>query len=192
MTLSCASSCRARESNDASANLIEFDGFEQCLEIAFAETLVSLALDYFEEDGADHVGREDLQQDTLVAGTAAVDENSPAAQLLDIFVMSGHTRIDAFVIGLGRVLERHTASAQHVDGAVDLVSGERDVLNSFAAVFTQVFLDLRFVVLRFVDGDADLATGAGERARDEPGLLAFDVESLRANSMFVCNAVSGV
>ena len=43
-------------------------------------------------------------------------------------------------------------------------------------IFAQVFLDLRFVVLRLVDRDADLAAGAGQRAREQAGLLAFDVE----------------
>ena len=92
------------------------------------------------------------------------------------FAVPGDARVDAFVVGLGRVLERHAAAAQHVDGAVDVVGRERDVLDALAAVFAQVFLDLRLVVLRLVDRDADLAAGARERAREQAGLLAFDVE----------------
>src|SRR6187399_878593 len=123
MTQSCASSYRARDSNDTSADLIQFDGLEQCLEIAFAETLVSLALDDFEEDRPDDVGGEDLQQHAFIAGAAAVDEDSAAPQLLDIFAMAGNARIDAFIVGLRRVLERDPARTQHVDRAVDVVGG---------------------------------------------------------------------
>ena len=40
----------------------------------------------------------------------------------------------------------------------------------------QVFLDLRLVVLRLVDRDADLAARAGHGAAEQAGLLALDVE----------------
>src|SRR6187402_1198499 len=121
MTQSCASSCRARDSNDTSADLIEFDGLEECLEIAFAETLVSLALDDFEEDGPDHVRGEDLQQDAFVFRTASIDENAALAQLFDVLLVARDPVLDALVIRLGRVLERDTAAAQHVDGLVDVL-----------------------------------------------------------------------
>ena len=110
------------------------------------------------------------------SGAAAVDEDAPLAQLFDVLVVTGDAAVDAFVVGLGRVLERDAAAAQHVDGAVDVVGRQRDVLDALAAVLAQVFLDLRLVVLRLVDRDADLAAGAGQRAREQPGLLAFDVE----------------
>src|SRR6187455_2157791 len=122
MTQSCASSYRARDSNDTSADLIEFDGLEECLEIAFAETLVSLALDDFEEDGPDHVRGEDLQQDPFVLRTASVDENAALAQLFDVLLVADDPVFDAFVIRLRRVLERHAAAAQHVHGLVNVFS----------------------------------------------------------------------
>ena len=106
----------------------------------------------------------------------AVDENAAAAQLVDVLAVAGDARVDAFVIGVRRVLERDAAAAQHIDGAIDVVGGQRDVLDALAAIFAQVFLDLRLVVLRLVDRDADLAAGAGQRAREQPGLLALDVE----------------
>ena len=43
-------------------DLIRFDAFEQRAEVAFAEALIALALDQLEEDRADLVGGEDLQQ----------------------------------------------------------------------------------------------------------------------------------
>jgi hypothetical protein len=50
------------------------------------------------------------------------------------------------------------------------------VLDAFAVVRVQVFLDLRLGVRRLVDRDADLAARARQRARREAGLLALDVE----------------
>src|SRR5688572_26422515 len=49
-------------SNDAAIDLILLDTLEQRLEIPFAEAFVALALDQLEEDRADDVLREDLQQ----------------------------------------------------------------------------------------------------------------------------------
>src|SRR5215207_8671663 len=100
MRPSCASNYRARDSDDPPADLVQFDGFEQCLEIAFTETLVTLALDDFKEDRPDDVGGEDLQQHALLAGAAAVDENAAALELLDIFAMPGDAGGDAFVVGI--------------------------------------------------------------------------------------------
>src|SRR6188768_3963291 len=133
MTQSCASSYRARDSNDTSADLIEFDGLEECLEIAFAETLVSLALDDFEEDGPDHVRGEDLQQDAFGFRTASIDENAALAQFLDVLLVADHPVFNPFVIRFRRVLGRDAAAAQHVDGLVDVFSRQRDVLDALAA-----------------------------------------------------------
>src|SRR3954467_1250121 len=114
MTRNCARSCRARDSNDTPADLVEFDGLEQCLEIAFAETLVALALDDLEENRPDHVGGEDLQKDALGFVPAPVDEDAALAQLLHRLTVADDALLDALVIGLRRVLEGHPAIAQHV------------------------------------------------------------------------------
>src|SRR5690242_17710606 len=87
-TRSCARNCIARGSNHTSADLVQFDGLEQCLEISLAETLVALALDDLEEDRPDDVGREDLQQHTLVGLAIAVDEDTPLLELGDVFPVS--------------------------------------------------------------------------------------------------------
>ncbi len=65
---------------------------------------------------------------------------------------------------------------ESIDCSVDVGARERDVLDSLAVVLAQVFLDLALVVLRLVDRDANLPAGAGHGARDQSGLLAFDVE----------------
>jgi hypothetical protein len=41
-------------------NLISFDAFEQCFEVAFAEPVVAFALDELEEDWPDHRLAENL------------------------------------------------------------------------------------------------------------------------------------
>src|SRR5215469_9273271 len=50
------------------------------------------------------------------------------------------------------------------------------MLDAFAAIGREIFLNLGLVVCGFVDGYADLAIGAGHGARFEAGELAFDVE----------------
>src|SRR6202521_504054 len=61
---------RALHLQHAAADLVFLDRFEQRLEIAFAETVVALALDELEEDRPDGVGGENLQQHL---GMAAID-----------------------------------------------------------------------------------------------------------------------
>src|SRR5258708_16058604 len=53
---------------------------------------------------------------------------------------------------------------------------QRDVLYAFAVIGVEVFLDLRAVVRRFVDRNADAPAGTGHRLRLESGELALDVE----------------
>ena len=50
------------------------------------------------------------------------------------------------------------------------------VLNAFAFVAMQVFLDLTVLVGRFINRNADFAIWAGERTREQAGVLPFDVE----------------
>src|SRR5258708_38940941 len=62
----------------APANLILLDRFEQRLEIAFAKTVVTLALDELEEDRPDRLRRKNLQQHLCAAAidhALAVDQN---------------------------------------------------------------------------------------------------------------------
>src|SRR3954467_3396573 len=95
----------ARRGNDAAADLVELDRLEQGLEIAFAEALVALALDDLEEDRADHVLGEDLEQQTLAGLGRAVDQDSPPAHLRNVVAVAGQALVDHVVIGFGAVLE---------------------------------------------------------------------------------------
>ena len=64
--------------HNAAALLVELDRFEQRLEISFTEAFVALALDHFEENRADGVLGEDLQENAAL-GTA-VDQDVPSRE----------------------------------------------------------------------------------------------------------------
>src|SRR5579862_1130381 len=90
-----AQSYRPPPLQDAAALLIEFDGFEQSLEIALSKTIVALALNDFKKDRTDGVLGEDLQQDAGLV--AAVDENSAPLELGHGFAMAAHPAIHPLV-----------------------------------------------------------------------------------------------
>src|SRR5262249_14655192 len=143
-------------------------------EVALPEALVALALDDLEEDRADHGLGEDLQQEA--AAGAAVDQQTIPPQPFERLAVTGQAAIDHLVVGIRHVHERDVAGPQGFDRGVDVFGSERNVLDAFAAIGAEILLDLRFVVGRFVDGDADLAAGAGHRPALQAGQLAFDVE----------------
>src|SRR5690606_2738858 len=80
------------------------------------------------------------------------------------------------VIGVRRGHEIHAIGAQLTYGRVDVVGGQGDVLDAFTVVLADEFLDLRLVVGRLVDRDADLAARRGHGAGEQTGELAFDIE----------------
>src|SRR5678815_3184840 len=79
-------------------HLVQLDRFEQRPEVAFAETLVALALDDLEEDRADHVLREDLQQQALAFLRIAVEQDASLAQLFQVLAVAADARIHALII----------------------------------------------------------------------------------------------
>src|SRR5262249_35068250 len=83
---------------------------------------------------------------------------------------------DTFVIRIRRILKGYPVAPEDIHRPVDVVRSQRDVLNSLPTVFAQVFLDLALVVLRLVDGNADLAARARHGGGEQSGLLALDVE----------------
>src|SRR3954452_24472734 len=99
---------------DAPADLVELDRFEQGLEIAFAEALIALALDDLEEDRSDHVLGEDLEEQALAGLGRAVDQDAALAHLGDIVAVPGHALVDHVVIGFGAVLELDAVGPQRV------------------------------------------------------------------------------
>src|ERR1043166_8489496 len=74
----------------AAPDLVFLDGFEQRLEIAFAKTIVALALDELEENRPDRIGRKNLQQHlgvTAVDHALAVDQNAVPLQPPHVLAM---------------------------------------------------------------------------------------------------------
>src|SRR6202008_3789113 len=57
-----------------------------------------------------------------------------------------------------------------------IVGGQRDMLDAFASVGVEIFLDLRAFVSRLVDGNADLPARARHRLAAQARDLALDVE----------------
>jgi hypothetical protein len=67
----------SHSSNYSPSNLIRLDRLKQRFEVTFAKTLVPLALNDFEENGADDILRKDLKQHSLTLGGIAIDQNAP-------------------------------------------------------------------------------------------------------------------
>src|SRR3984885_11501919 len=59
----------------AAPHLIQLDRLEQGTEITLTESLVALTLDDLEENRADDILRENLEQHTIALARIAVDEN---------------------------------------------------------------------------------------------------------------------
>src|SRR5579872_5890628 len=104
----------------AAADLVELDGFEQGLEVALSEALVALALDDLEEDRADHVLGEDLQQQALALGGRAVQEDAVGPQALQALAMARHAGRQLLVVGVGRLLELDASLAHGLNGSEDV------------------------------------------------------------------------
>src|SRR6266436_2647773 len=130
----------------AAADLVFLDRFEQRLEVAFAKTIVALALDELEEDRPDRVGGENLQEHlglATVDHAFAVDQDAIALKPRDVLTMLGQARIDLLEIGVGRRRhERQAGGAQGLDSLVDVPGAAGDVLDALAAIYAEIFLDL--------------------------------------------------
>src|SRR5690606_41198788 len=74
-------------SEDPAPHLVALDALEQRLEVALAEAFVALALDDLEEDRADRVLGEDLQQLALLGLGIRVDQDPVAAQALHVLAV---------------------------------------------------------------------------------------------------------
>ncbi len=92
--------------------------------------------------------------------------------------MTGDALVDQFVIGLDGVLQLHATRAQLLHRLVDIGGGEREVLDAFAVVIADEFLDLALVILALVQRDADRAIRRDHRLAEQARRLALDVEIL--------------
>src|SRR3546814_6453154 len=63
------------------------------------------------------------------------------------------------------------------DWSSDVCSSDlREILDALALIVADEFLDLRILVLAFVQGNADRAVGGDHRLAEQPRRLALDVE----------------
>ncbi len=97
-----------------------------------------------------------------------VDQDAVAAHALQVFAMLGDAAVDDLVVGVGRVEEADALFVHSLDGSVNVVGVQRDVLDALATVFLEVLVDLALGVPRLVDRDADLAGGRGHGPRLSP------------------------
>src|SRR3546814_19848822 len=84
--------------------------------------------------------------------------------------------VDQLVIGLDRILQFNPARAQFFDRFVDVGGGEREMLDALALIVADEFLDLRILVLAFVQGNAARAVGGDHRLAEQPRRLALAVD----------------
>eukprot|EP01092_Planopodium_desertum_P006744 TRINITY_DN27644_c0_g2_i2.p1 TRINITY_DN27644_c0_g2~~TRINITY_DN27644_c0_g2_i2.p1 ORF type:complete len:545 (+),score=220.81 TRINITY_DN27644_c0_g2_i2:1283-2917(+) len=160
----------------AAADLVAFDALEQRGEVAFAEAFVALALDDLEEDRADAVLGEDLQQLALVGFRIGVDQDLVLRQAGDVLTVVGHALVDHIEVGLRRIEEIHALRAHGFHRVVDVLGEAGDVLDALALVRVQVLVDLALRVGRFVQRNAHDAVRRGHRLGHQAGLQALDVE----------------
>src|SRR5262249_52210296 len=136
---------------DSAPHLVELDTLEQCLEIALAEALVALALDDLEEDRADDVLGEDLQQKALAFGRSPVHQDLALLELLDLLIMAFDALGQELVIGVGSILKLDPALPDDIHRLVDVRGSKRDVLDPLTLILAQELLDLALVVLAFIE-----------------------------------------
>src|SRR5262249_5316952 len=108
-----------------------FDRFEEGLEVAFAEASGAFALDDLEEDRrpvSDALG-EDLEE---VALRVAVDEDAELGEALPRQLVSerAHATASLVVVRRRHVEEANTPIAQRTDTGDDVISSQRDVLDT--------------------------------------------------------------
>ena len=160
----------------AAADLVELDRFEQGLEVALAEALVALALDDLEEDRADHVLGEDLQQQPAALGRRAVDQDAVGLQPLQVLAVARQARVELLVIGVGHGLELHALALERLDRVVDVVGAERDVLDALAVIVLRNSSIWDWSSWLSFSGMRILPHGLVMALDIRPGLLALDVE----------------
>src|SRR3546814_16808692 len=94
--------------------------------------------------------------------------------------MPRHPLVDQFIIGRDGVLQPHAPRPQLLHRLVDIVGGQRQMLDALAMILADELLDLALVVLAFVQGDADRPVGRDHRLAEQPGRLPLDVEDRKS------------
>src|SRR5262245_40298671 len=172
----CSSACHGAWSKVAAALLLALDRFEERLEVSLAEALGTVPLDQLEEHRRPvlHWPGENLQE---IAVLVSVGEYPQLLQLLKRNAGVPDPVAQGVVITVRGRQETH-ASVLHVpDRSHDVVCGQRDVLDTWAAVELQVLIDLRLLLAHrgLVDGELDLPRSVSDDLAHEGGVLGGDV-----------------
>ena len=159
--------------------MVAFDRLEQGLEVALAESIVTLALDELEENRAEQgVGKDLQQQAPFSTARAPVEQDAACGQGVERLAMPGQAPVEHAVVGgWWRAHQRHTGALEAVDTGIDVVAQQRDMLDAFTVELEQELLDLPGAARSLlVERDADLAIGRGHGLGRQAGVFALDVE----------------
>ena len=107
----------------------------------------------------------------MAAIGGAIDEDAALAQRGERLAVAGQAVVELVVVGAGRRRrEFEIERPEVVERGVEIVAGQRDVLDALAVVRPEVLGDLAFPVLAafLVERDADLAVGRHHHLGVEP------------------------
>ncbi len=129
-----------------------------------------------EEDRADVVLREDLQQLALLGLRVGVDQDLVLGQARHVLAVVRNAQVDHVEVAVRRIEERHALGAHGFHRVVDVVGEAGDVLDAFAVIRVEIFVDLRLRIARLIERNAHDAIRRGHRLGHQAGLGALDVE----------------
>jgi hypothetical protein len=140
---------------NAASDLILLDRPKERAEIALAKTLIALALNELEEDWTNQIRGEDLEQDlghlsslfSYRNRALSVYEDAVTLEPCEVLSMARYALVDALVVsGRWRRHESKSVRAQRLYCQEDVAAAAGDMLDAFAFVAMQVFLDLTVLV----------------------------------------------
>ena len=130
-------------------------------------------LNNFDENRAHDVLRENLKEVPL---GVAVDENIEATDTLTLLKDTRNPPKGLFIVGFVHVEGLNSTGDEGLDGSQNVVREKREVLDTRAAVLTQVLVDLRFLFFGFVDRNAKLSARRTKSVGLKPRFNATDIE----------------
>ncbi len=149
--------------------LLAFDGFEERLEVAFAEGACAAALDDLEEKrrAVLHRLRENLEH---VAIVIAIDEYPQPFQFLDRLIDCANPILQLAIIGTRHAQKFHTLIRKLGHGFDDIPRGKRNVLHAgplYHSIYSSIWDFLRPVAGSLI----------GNFIFSEPDATTFDISA---------------
>jgi hypothetical protein len=84
----------------------------------------------------------------------AIDQDATGLQAIESLSVLRDPDVHALIVGFGSCLEADPSRTHRIDSLENVVGAECDMLNPFASIVLQKFLDLRLVILAFVQRNA--------------------------------------